>query len=346
MDTIQLLGSTLGLGFVAGIRLYATVLALGLAIRLGWFHPSASLEHLRILAQPVVLLPAAVAFVIEFVSDKIPWLDSVWDSFHTFIRPIGAAVLAGLALGPLDPGLKIALIILCGGIAATSHSSKAATRLFVNHSPEPFSNIGLSLIEDFSAPLGIWLAFQHPLVTLTLVLVFLIAFAWASPKVFRLIRVQLAALRAWMIKQPRVSRDPVPTYDTAPELANAISFINRNAKPLPDARARSLSGPTGIRCAASKNIKGLHNSIGYLVIDDKEIAFIARRMFRFRVYRMKIGEIQDAEVRRGVLMHNLILRTASGESTFYIFKDVDIGESAPKERAVRPVGFEPTIKGL
>ncbi len=210
MDITQLLGSTLGLGFIAGIRLYATVLALGLAIRFGWFHPSAAFDHLHVLAQPIVLIPAAVAFAIEFVSDKIPWLDSIWDSFHTFIRPIGAAVLASLALGSIDPGLRIALIILCGGVAITSHSSKAAARLFVNHSPEPFTNLALSIGEDLLVPFGLWVAVQHPAAALVCVLIFLMAFAWMFSKIIRLIRVQVGALKTWIGKHRRPLQDPVP----------------------------------------------------------------------------------------------------------------------------------------
>ena len=201
MDTVQLLGSTLGIGFVAGIRLYFTVLSLGLAIRFGILHLSPGLDSLRILASPVVLGVAAVACALEFVSDKVPWVDSIWDSFHTFIRPIGVVLLGAAALGKIDPELRLALVLLCGGMTFASHTSKAATRLAVNHSPEPFSNIGLSLAEDLFVPAGIWLSLRHPLVTLCLVCIFLAAFLWISPKVFRLIKLQVLALVA-LVRKP------------------------------------------------------------------------------------------------------------------------------------------------
>ncbi len=171
MDTLQLLGSTLGLSFLAGMRLYATVLALGLGIRYHLFHLPQALGGLEVLAHPTVLVVAGVAFVAEFVADKIPWFDSLWDSIHTFIRPIGAALLGAAALGQMDPPIRVALALLCGGVALTSHSSKAATRVVVNHSPEPFSNIALSLAGDVAAPAGVWVAMNHPLIALAVVIV-------------------------------------------------------------------------------------------------------------------------------------------------------------------------------
>ena len=91
METLGVIGSTLGLGFLAGIRLYATVFLLGLAIRLGWFHPGAASAELTVLAHPAVLIASGLACLVEFAADKIPWLDSLWDSFHTFIRPIAVS---------------------------------------------------------------------------------------------------------------------------------------------------------------------------------------------------------------------------------------------------------------
>lgn len=184
---MQLLGSVLGLGFVAGLRLYATVLTIGLAIHFGLFHPTGNLASLAVLADRRILILAGVLFALEFVADKIPWLDSIWDAFHTFIRPIGAAVLAATAARDMDPATRIAIVILCGGVALASHSSKAATRLAVNHSPEPFSNIALSVAGDLFVPFGVWLALRHPVVSLALIAGFIVVFVWLSRKIFRAI---------------------------------------------------------------------------------------------------------------------------------------------------------------
>ncbi len=201
MDTLQLLGSTLGLGLLAGIRLYATVFVLGLAIRFHLFHLSTQMSHLSILADTRILIAAGIATGLEFFSDKIPWVDSVWDSVHTFIRPVGAALLGATALGSTDPVTKFIVVLLCGGVALTGHSTKAATRVMVNHSPEPFSNIGLSFFEDLIIPAGVWVAVKHPLIAFGIVLAFLAIFAWLAPKIYRAVRTRWAAVSTFFRKR-------------------------------------------------------------------------------------------------------------------------------------------------
>lgn len=200
MDTIELLGSTLGLGLLAGIRLYATVLALGLAIRFNLLHLSTQMSHLAVLSDTRVLVAAGIAAGFEFFSDKIPWVDSIWDSVHTIIRPIGGALIGVTALGSSDPVTKTIVALLCGGLAFTGHSSKAATRLMVNHSPEPFSNIFLSFFEDLVIPAGVWIAVQHPLIAFGIVAVFVGIFLWLAPKIFRLVRAQWIAISSFARK--------------------------------------------------------------------------------------------------------------------------------------------------
>lgn len=195
MDPLQTLALALGGGIAAGLRLYATVLGLGLAIRLGWLHLPASLQGLEILAHPAVLAAAALAYVAEFISDKIPWFDTFWDAVHTFIRPVGAAMLGAAAFATLDPAARTSLALLTGGAALSAHASKAAVRFAVNHSPEPFSNWLLSLAGDFTVPALLWLTFTHPLLTLSSALIFLLIFAWLAVRIFRLLRRAFTALR-------------------------------------------------------------------------------------------------------------------------------------------------------
>ena len=116
MDTISVLGSAAGLGLLAGIRLYFTVFALGFAIRMGWFEPNADMSQLSMLAQTPVLLGSGAMFVAEFVADKVPWFDSIWDAIHTFIRPIGAAALGITALGNFDPSMTFMIGLISGGV--------------------------------------------------------------------------------------------------------------------------------------------------------------------------------------------------------------------------------------
>ena len=333
MDAIQLIGSTIGLGFVAGIRLYATILALGLAIRFHLLHLSAQTASLEILAHPAVLAAAGIACLAEFFVDKVPWMDSLWDSFHTFIRPVGAAILAAAALGHVDPVLRLTLIILCGGVAFASHSSKAATRLLVNHSPEPFTNIGLSLAGDALTPFGIWLSLRHPVVALSLVVVFLGIFAWVGGNVFRSVRLQIVALRARFTSRTN-QRPAFPGAGSS--VARALDVIAWNASPLPEKLARFVAQslkvethPVGIRVGATKSIEGLRNSIGYLTVAGDDLAFVTRRRFRCRLHRIKLADVVTAEWKAGLFLNRLNLRTRAGDRAFYVFKDVDIraGES-------------------
>lgn len=185
----------MGLGFAAGIRLYATILGLGLALRFDLLQLPPAMRELEILAHPAILIGAGLAYIIEFISDKIPWVDSVWDSVHTVVRPVGAAVLAGTAFAHVEPLTKWMLVLLCGGVALSSHTTKAATRLAVNQSPEPFSNWGLSLLGDVTAPAVLWLTVTHPLLMLGLVLTFLVAFVWVFSRLVRWIRSGLARWR-------------------------------------------------------------------------------------------------------------------------------------------------------
>ena len=188
MDALAIFGSAAGLGLLAGIRLYFTVFALGLAIRLGWFQPDAAMSQLNVLAHTPVLIGSGVLFVIEFFADKVPWFDSIWDAVHTFIRPIGAAALGMTAMGNFDPATTALIGLVSGGVALTGHASKAASRAAINSSPEPFSNWFLSFAEDLITPLGLWVVLEHPIVAAVIVLAFLVVFLVVVRAVLRLFR--------------------------------------------------------------------------------------------------------------------------------------------------------------
>ena len=317
MDTVQMLGSAMGLGLLAGIRLYATAFALGLAVRFGWFDLNPSVEHLRVLAEWPVLSVSGTAMVAEFLADKIPWFDSLWDSVHTVIRPVGAAALGVTALGNFDPVTQTMIGLLAGGVAFTGHTSKAATRLAVNHSPEPFSNWALSFAEDLFVPAGLWLFMEYPEVAVAAVSIFLVIFAWLSPKVFRLLKLSWTAIAAlfgrWFATASTLA---------APPLSRALS-------PLADLPFRALPQPymakvpqarVGIPCAATRSIKGLKNSTGYLAVSDDELAFVTRRMFRMRTHSVPFASITEVFVDRGIFMDRLVLRTRDRDYAFDVFK--------------------------
>jgi Flp pilus assembly pilin Flp len=145
MELLATLGRTMGFSFAAGINLYATVAILGLAKRYGWV---ALPEQYQAFDNDVVIAVALVLYVVEFVADKVPWVDSLWDAIHTVIRPIGGAVIAVTTLGDASPTTQALIALLGGSLAAGTHLTKAGTRAAANTSPEPFSNWILSLTED------------------------------------------------------------------------------------------------------------------------------------------------------------------------------------------------------
>ncbi|MBA3496851.1 MAG: DUF4126 domain-containing protein [Gemmatimonadales bacterium] len=186
MSPLETLGFALGTSFASGLNLYATVAAAGLFERLGIVHLP---EPLQGLAHPVVLGIALALFVVEFIADKIPYVDSVWDAVHTFIRPPAAALLSYTAFaGGVPEQWKIGAALLAGSVALTSHSAKATTRAAANVSPEPVSNWALSLAEDSIAVFLAWLAATYPVLTAGVVAVLVILALLLIWRLFRFFR--------------------------------------------------------------------------------------------------------------------------------------------------------------
>ena len=189
LDALQLLALAAALGWASGLRLYLTVLLVGIAGHWGWI---ALPPGLQVLASPLVMSFAAALAFVEFLADKIPLVDSAWDALHTLIRiPAGAALVAGLVsgwAGDHGQAWSIVAALLGGGLAATAHAAKASTRAAANTSPEPFSNIGLSLMGDVAVPTMLWLAWAHPFIffpLLALALVVMAALIWFCFKFLR-----------------------------------------------------------------------------------------------------------------------------------------------------------------
>ena len=195
-DWLTTLGTAAGSAWLSGINLYATVLTLGVLQRLHLVKLPGGLD---MLGEWWVIGLAAVLYLIEFVADKIPAVDSVWDAIHTFIRVPAGAILAATAFAEFDPAVKMAAMILGGGLALGSHGTKAATRLAANTSPEPVSNVALSLTEDVIAFGSAILMAFFPVVMLVVVAIFLIVMIWLTPKIIRALR--------WLYA--RLSRDRI-----------------------------------------------------------------------------------------------------------------------------------------
>lgn len=192
VDTIGLLAGT---GWAAGLNLYLATFLLGLAGRLDW------LEVPSVLQRTDVMIVAGVLYGVEFLADKVPYIDNVWDAIHTFVRPLGAGALGYVIAGD-SPSVGAAIgAVLTGALALSAHSTKATTRAAVNTSPEPFSNITLSLFEDGLVAGLLALAIANPVVTLVVVIVFTILGIWLVVKFFGAIK---------RIRARRASAPPAP----------------------------------------------------------------------------------------------------------------------------------------
>jgi hypothetical protein len=201
MEALQTLSLAMGTAWTSGINLYATVAVLGIAGRAEMIQlPSG----LHVLMDPLVIAVACIMYVIEFFVDKIPYVDSAWDTLHTFIRIPGGAILAARSLGPTSPALELAAILAGGTVALAAHGTKATMRLAINVSPEPFSNWAASVGEDLTVLGGLWLAFNHPVVMLLLIAAFLALAVWLIPKLFHL------AKRGFQMLRSRLGGKPAP----------------------------------------------------------------------------------------------------------------------------------------
>jgi Domain of unknown function (DUF4126) len=188
MTPLQTLGFALGAAFASGLNLYATVAVLGLLHRYEIIQLPSSLSAL---AHPIVLVIALALYAVEFIADKVPYIDNAWDVVHTFIRPPAAALLAYSAFGSVPESWRVAAGLLAGSVALTSHGTKATTRAATNASPEPVSNSALSIAEDGIAVSLAWMAATHPFLTLGLVAVLVAVSVYILVKLFGYVRKML-----------------------------------------------------------------------------------------------------------------------------------------------------------
>jgi hypothetical protein len=177
----QTIALTMGVAWASGINLYAAILVLGI---MGSTGNITLPPDLIILTDPLIITAAGVMYIVEFFADKIPGVDNGWDTVHTFIRiPLGA-LLAAAAVGEVRPSAIIAIALLGGGMAASTHATKAGTRVLLNTSPEPFTNWFTSLGEDVAVFAGLWTALHYPLLFIAFIIIFLLLLIWLLPKIW------------------------------------------------------------------------------------------------------------------------------------------------------------------
>ena len=193
-EIITYLALSMGVAWASGLNLYAAILVLGL---LGATGSMTLPETLQILQTPQVIGAAALMYCVEFFADKFPGVDSAWDTLHTFIRIPAGAVLAASAVAEVEPSLTLVAALLGGTLTAGTHLAKAGTRLVVNTSPEPFSNIGASLAEDTMVVAGLWTAVYFPLVFLVFLAGFLLLIFWWLPILWRGLKGMYGSVRSY-----------------------------------------------------------------------------------------------------------------------------------------------------
>lgn len=189
VDVMSALGRMLPFAFAAGVNLYATIAVAGLCSRFGLVTLP---EQFRAFDNSLVIGLAFTMFLVEFIADKVPWVDTAWDAVHTVIRPLGGAFVAVAALGDASSSTQVLAALVGGSVALTTHLTKAGTRAVVNASPEPFSNWGLSLAEDVFVVALTWFAVEHPLLATLVALALLVAILTAGSFLFKAARRRLA----------------------------------------------------------------------------------------------------------------------------------------------------------
>ena len=200
-ELISVIALTAGVGWASGINLYALVLVLGIAGATGNIQLPA---ELAVVQSPMVIMAAGVMYVIEFIADKVPGVDTGWDTLHTFIRIPAGAMLAAGAVGDVTPALEIAAGLMGGTLAGASHLTKASTRALINTSPEPVSNWTASISEDLLVLGGLWTMFNHPILFLCLMVLFIALVIWLLPRLWRLIKKIFVKIGQWlgMVEKP------------------------------------------------------------------------------------------------------------------------------------------------
>lgn len=179
------LGILLGSSWASGVDLYLTVAGLGIAQRLAMVNLPG---EMKVVSHPLVIAAAIIMFAVEFCVDKIPGLDSVWDSIHTAIRPLGGAALGFMAMAEMGPAAQVPVALLTGAVSADSHLTKATTRVAINTSPEPVTNSIASITEDALVLGALYLIIRHPVVAGILVVLFIIFSIWFLKVMFRFVK--------------------------------------------------------------------------------------------------------------------------------------------------------------
>lgn len=253
-DVVATIAMTLGLGWASGINLYAAILMFGLGGATGYVDLPPGLELLQ---SPLVIAAAGLMYCVEFFADKVPGVDSTWDGLHTFIRLPAGALLAAAAVGDVGPAAELAAALVGGSLAATSHATKAGSRLLINTSPEPFSNWTASVAEDISVVGGLWLALNHPILFLCCLLAFVALAVYLLPKIMRLIVRALRAIGRLLGLVKDISEQPEAESFASNGEAQSNSALAGEYKSQPSSLSGGATVASNRSCLADQTIDRL-----------------------------------------------------------------------------------------
>lgn len=273
MEKLTLLSVALGLACLAGINLYLTVFVTGLAINQHWIVLSPNYQSLEVLGQPWIIALAGIFYFLEFFADKIPWIDSAWDTVHTVVRPIGGALLAIQVLGHSTPTFDVLVALLAGSTSLVTHTAKASSRLLANSSPEPFSNIGLSVAEDVAVLGGLAFLHYNPILAFSIFVLCIAAFLYFAPKILRSMKAKI-----WLALTKLNGPADLDRPTTLP--------IALPARLAPIFSRQNVLGETiawAVPCISGKGWKIPANLFGALIATNEEphkIVFVAKKSWR------------------------------------------------------------------
>ncbi|HEX6938145.1 MAG TPA: DUF4126 domain-containing protein [Longimicrobiales bacterium] len=305
MADLSLIGKLLAIAFASGLNLYATVAVLGLASRFGWV--PALPPGLRGLEDSVVIASAALLFLVEFIVDKVRHVDSLWDTIHTFIRPVAAALLALAAVDGVPLATRIAVAALAGAIALAAHGTKAGLRLALNATPRRAAAVGVSLGEDAAAIAIAVVALAYPTASLALAASSLALLALFGPGLWRAFVFGIRALAARIRGFFGGAR--WRTLDDVPRSLRALVDTPAIGAPAPRATRASLSAPRPI---------GSYRN-GWLVHTDRDAVFLYRSLGRAR--RLTLPPLREASIRRGVWADSVEIVSDRYRCNIFVLKD-------------------------
>lgn len=283
MSNLELLSMMLPVSLASGLNLYITVLTIGISIRAGWIDNIP--ESLQIMGSTPILIISGVLFILQFFADKIQFVDNLWDSIHTLIRPIGSALVSIAIFTNSNPLLLMVGVLLAGSISLVSHSSKATTRMLINvMSPfESFSNKTISILEDFIVVFLTYFALKFPLIAGTFALCLLILILVFTP---RIIRWSFFLFKAVFYRFKGVI-NKVTENELLPQ-SHLMLLDNKN--------------PDIVISARGQNIKGAHGRDGYVSLIDSTLYFTYNKWFKPRLWHISRDRIRNSYFRQQLLV--------------------------------------------